>query len=76
MVCVADRNNGRIQCFDLDGQYIREMHPKGFDGTVYGIEYSQANGRFPCLNIYTTPNVTRNLELANKYIDNIYHVPF
>ncbi|KAK2172260.1 hypothetical protein NP493_977g01004 [Ridgeia piscesae] len=44
LVCVADRQNGRIQCFDLDGKFIHEMHPGGFAGNVYGVQYRQANG--------------------------------
>ena len=44
LVCVADRQNGRIQCFDLDGKFVHEMHPGGFAGNIYGVQYRQANG--------------------------------
>lgn len=43
-VCVADRENGRIQCFDFDGHFLNQMHPKQFGRAVYAIEYSQSHG--------------------------------
>ncbi|KAH3839323.1 hypothetical protein DPMN_112751 [Dreissena polymorpha] len=39
-LCVADRENGRIQCFALDGTFIRQIHPPQFGRAVYALEYS------------------------------------
>lgn len=43
MVCVADRENGRVICFDTDGNVMKELKPKGFGGRIFGISY--ANGK-------------------------------
>ncbi|KAL4221217.1 hypothetical protein ACF0H5_019481 [Mactra antiquata] len=43
-ICTADRENGRIQCFDLNGNFINQIHPKQFGRNVYAIEYSSHHG--------------------------------
>lgn len=43
-ICVADRENGRIQCFDLNGNFINQIHPSQFGRNVYAIEYSSCHG--------------------------------
>lgn len=45
-VCVADRENGRIQCFNYNGEFLRQMHPWKKSQKVYGVSYSQKNGEF------------------------------
>ena len=48
-ICVADREHGRIQCFDMDtGEFIRSMQIPQVGSTVYGIDYAQYKGK----NIY------------------------
>lgn len=44
-MCVADRQNGRIQCFDLKGSFIRQMHPKEFGSYVYAVDYCPDHGK-------------------------------
>ncbi|CAH1796518.1 unnamed protein product [Owenia fusiformis] len=41
---VADRENGRIQVFDLNGNFTRQIHPDEFGGRVYALEYCPHNG--------------------------------
>ncbi|XP_053406046.1 peptidyl-glycine alpha-amidating monooxygenase-like isoform X2 [Mercenaria mercenaria] len=44
LLCVADRENGRIQCFDLEGNFVRQMHPKTFGQSLYSLEYCPNHG--------------------------------
>jgi peptidylamidoglycolate lyase len=44
LLCVADRENGRIQCFNLDGNFVRQMHPKKFGQSLYSLEYCPNHG--------------------------------
>ncbi|KAM8873148.1 peptidyl-glycine alpha-amidating monooxygenase B isoform 3-T3 [Synchiropus picturatus] len=40
-VCVADRENGRIQCFNAEtGEFVKEIKKEEFGGEVYAISYS------------------------------------
>ncbi|KAM6976282.1 peptidyl-glycine alpha-amidating monooxygenase A isoform 2-T3 [Tautogolabrus adspersus] len=42
-VCVADRENGRIQCFIADtGEFVKEIKKEEFGGEVFAITYSPA----------------------------------
>lgn len=44
-VCVADRENGRIQCFIADtGEFVKEIKKEEFGGKVFAISYSPAGG--------------------------------
>ncbi|XP_052793930.1 peptidyl-glycine alpha-amidating monooxygenase-like isoform X2 [Mya arenaria] len=43
-LCVADRENGRIQCFDLQGNFIRQIHPPQFGAALYALEYCPNHG--------------------------------
>ncbi|XP_076019708.1 peptidyl-glycine alpha-amidating monooxygenase isoform X3 [Genypterus blacodes] len=44
-VCVADRENGRIQCFiGKSGQFVKEIKKEEFGGEVFAIAYSPAAG--------------------------------
>ena len=43
-LCVADRLNGRIQCFDYEGRFIIQIHHADFNGVIYGLSYSQSDG--------------------------------
>ena len=44
LVCVADRENGRIQCFHLDGTFSPSIKPPQFGPKVYGVEYCSDQG--------------------------------
>ncbi|XP_071321361.1 peptidyl-glycine alpha-amidating monooxygenase B isoform X4 [Trachinotus anak] len=42
-VCVADRENGRIQCFIAEtGEFVKEIKKEEFGGEVFAITYSSA----------------------------------
>ena len=41
MVCVADRENGRVVCFDTDGKFVRALKPEGLGGRIFGISYAK-----------------------------------
>uniref|UniRef100_A0A8C5B885 Peptidylglycine alpha-amidating monooxygenase n=1 Tax=Gadus morhua TaxID=8049 RepID=A0A8C5B885_GADMO len=44
-LCVADRENGRIQCFVADsGEFLKEIKKEEFGGEVYAIAYSPHSG--------------------------------
>ncbi|XP_008299984.1 peptidyl-glycine alpha-amidating monooxygenase isoform X2 [Stegastes partitus] len=44
-VCVADRENGRIQCFIAQtGEFVKEIKKEEFGGEVFAITYSPAGG--------------------------------
>lgn len=43
-LCVADRENGRIQCFDLDGNFQRQYHPKEFGSRLFAVEFCPLHG--------------------------------
>ncbi|XP_034566304.1 peptidyl-glycine alpha-amidating monooxygenase B isoform X4 [Notolabrus celidotus] len=44
-VCVADRENGRIQCFIAEtGEFVKEIKKDEFGGRVFAITYSPAGG--------------------------------
>jgi DNA-binding beta-propeller fold protein YncE len=45
MICVADRENGRIQCFNAQtGKFVSSIQPQEMGRTVYGISYAKAEG--------------------------------
>jgi len=44
-VCVADRENGRVQCFSsVDGSFIQSIKPPQFGSRIFSVAYSPANG--------------------------------
>lgn len=43
-VCVADRENGRVQCFDYDGKFLRKLKPKEIGDRLFAISYSPKAG--------------------------------
>ena len=43
-VCVADRENGRVQCFDLDGEFVKTVKPAEFGSRIFSTAYTKANG--------------------------------
>ncbi|XP_075935626.1 peptidyl-glycine alpha-amidating monooxygenase B isoform X3 [Anarhichas minor] len=46
-VCVADRENGRIQCFIAQtGEFVKEIKKEEFGGEVFAISYSPAGDGF------------------------------
>uniref|UniRef100_A0AAX7TLD4 Peptidylglycine alpha-amidating monooxygenase n=1 Tax=Astatotilapia calliptera TaxID=8154 RepID=A0AAX7TLD4_ASTCA len=46
-ICVADRENGRIQCFIAEtGEFVKEIKKDEFGGEVFAISYSPTGGKF------------------------------
>ncbi len=46
LICVADRENSRVQCFKTsDGTFVRSIKP-GEMGRTYSIAYSKFDGNF------------------------------
>jgi len=43
-ICVADRENGRVQCFSLDGDFTRSIKPEEFGSRIFSVAYTPANG--------------------------------
>jgi len=43
-VCVADRENGRVQCFDLDGEFVKTVKPAEFGSRIFSTAYTKAKG--------------------------------
>jgi peptidylamidoglycolate lyase len=50
LVCVADRENGRVQCFDLDGRFIRLFQRVELSPATYAIEFCKSNGYMYAVN--------------------------
>lgn len=44
LLCVADRENGRIQCFDLDGNFQRMIHSPEFGDRIFAVSYCKLHG--------------------------------
>ena len=45
LLYVADRENGRIQCFTTHGKYVKSIHHAAFGGRLFAISFTQANGK-------------------------------
>ena len=43
---MADRENGRIQCFDLNLRFLRQIRHKEFHGRLFAVAYSSKNGQY------------------------------
>ena len=44
LVCVADRENGRIQCFDLEGNFKYIIKHPEFGARLFAVEYCPLHG--------------------------------
>jgi len=44
-ICVADRENGRVQCFTLDGDFTRSIQPEEFGSRIFSVAYTKAKGQ-------------------------------
>lgn len=41
---VADRENGRIQCFDTNGKFIKMIQHADFGGNLFAVSFTHTNG--------------------------------
>lgn len=48
LVCVADRENGRVQCFDLDGNFRHTIKHPEFGTRLFAVEHCPHHGKL-CL---------------------------
>ncbi|XP_061167257.1 peptidylglycine alpha-amidating monooxygenase-like [Saccostrea echinata] len=44
LLCVADRENGRIQCFDFEGNFQRMIESPEFGGRLFAVSYCPLHG--------------------------------
>lgn len=44
LVCVADRENARVQCFTYDGNFVSQLHLKEFKPQIFAITYNEQTG--------------------------------
>lgn len=44
LVCASDRENGRIQCFDVNGNFRQQIHLKEFGYELYALDYCPQHG--------------------------------
>lgn len=44
LLCVADRENGRIQCFDLDGNFQLMIYSPEFGDRIFAVSYCRLHG--------------------------------
>ena len=44
LICVADRENGRVLCYNMDGKIVRVMQPPEFGSTIYSVAYCDKKG--------------------------------
>lgn len=67
-VCVADRENGRVQCFDYDGKFLRKLKPKEIGNRLFAISYSPKAGQllsslFSGIRLYIITEVSKQNQL-------------
>ena len=43
---MADRENRRIQCFDLEGNFLRQIHAPEIVGKVYAVSFDPVAGQY------------------------------
>jgi len=60
IVCVADRENGRVQCFDLVGNFIQLIQAPQLGPTLYAITYDKYSGKLCKVDICFTYNCITN----------------
>ena len=45
LICVADRENGRVQCFNTEsGKFVKSIQPAEFGSTIYSVAYAKKTG--------------------------------
>lgn len=50
LLCVADRENGRVQCFDAhNGMFAYDIRSPQIGSTIYDVTYAPVNG-MPLIN--------------------------
>jgi len=64
IVCAADRENGRVQCFDLVGNFKQLIQAPQLGPTLYAITYDKYSGRL-CIVDFC---FTRNCITISRYV--------
>jgi len=54
-VCVADRENGRLQCFDFFGKLHRLIRAPQLEPTLYAVSYDKFSGWYHCFKAPSIP---------------------
>ena len=62
LICVADRENGRVLCYNMDGKIVRVMQPPEFGSTIYSVAYCEQKGDYKA---YENPKRYLRISFAN-----------
>lgn len=66
LLCVADRENARVQCFDLSGKFLFETNLKDY-GPIYGIAFAANNGStLYAVNLYTSKSESKVIKISTQ----------
>lgn len=53
MLCVADRENGRVQCFSAtNGSYVEQFQHPIIGQRIFSVAYSSVNGKLPLISCF------------------------
>ncbi|KAF0031887.1 hypothetical protein F2P81_016442 [Scophthalmus maximus] len=75
-VCVADRENGRIQCFIAEtGEFVKEIKKDEFGGEVFAINYSPAGEVETWVQTKLRPKHNASKTAANQEKQNVAQQP-
>lgn len=75
-LCVADRENGRIQCFTKDGKLTRIIQDKEKTGTrIFAIAYSPLEGKLTSFSSLYLGSGRYNILLLTRLESCIIHFP-
>nr|CAD7459162.1 unnamed protein product [Timema tahoe] len=67
LLCVADRENGRIQCFNCnDGTFVMQVHSKELGGRIFSVAYAPVQDGL--LYLVNGPSLTSNKAHTSGYV--------
>ena len=66
-ICVADRENGRVQCFDLEGNFKKSVKPAEFGSRIFSVAYTKAKGEWGQCTALPAINTTVSITQADSY---------
>nr|CAD7194040.1 unnamed protein product [Timema douglasi] len=67
LLCVADRENGRILCFNcLDGIFVMQVHSKELGGRIFSVAYAPVQDGL--LYLVNGPSLTSNKAHISGYV--------
>nr|CAD7427373.1 unnamed protein product [Timema monikensis] len=67
LLCVADRENGRIQCFNChNGTFVMQVHSKELGGRIFSVAYAPVQDGL--LYLVNGPSLTSNKAHTSGYV--------